>query len=414
MRIKHNPFWYVNFVIKAFATPVVATLVGLFPRDKKKVAMGAWMGRQFCDNPKYLLLYLLKHSDYQITWIAHNEVAPLLPHHTRLHFARKGSLMATWALLRAGIWISCQNKEADLTVKPIYTGALRLNLWHGIPIKGMGELAPAEQEMRTKRKRPLYRLFFTLLRSKPDWTVISNKRMGEIMAKSFPNFFSEKMMLSCGYPRNDYLINNKNNHRLISELRRKYAHLLGFDDNQKIILYLPTYRINKTEIFSFYSLSGEGQRQWRDMLSKNKAVIIEKHHPVTYARMPPPVKSILSKVVMPEMQVLVDTQEILLISDLLICDYTSAYIDYSLLGRPCIHYAADIDAYSKDSGLVYKYEDVVSGRIVKTPARLLQEVERQLVAPVRSCGRLLSELVEYEHGTACEQILQFVQKEGER
>ena len=129
--------------------------------------------------------------------------------------------------------------------------------------------------------------------------------------------------------------------------------------------------------------------------------------------MPPPVKSKLSKVVMPEMQVVVDTQELLLISDLLICDYTSAYIDYSLLGRPCIHYAADMDVYAKDSGLVYKYEDVVSGRIVKTPVDLRGEVERQLTSPSRICGRLLSELVEYEHGNACVQILQFMQKYGE-
>lgn len=410
--MKHNPFWYVLFVVKSLATPIVAALVYFFPRDNKKIAMGAWMGRQFNDNPKYLLLYLLDHSDYQITWIAHPEVEHILPRHPQLRFAKKGSLKATWVLLRAGVWVSCQNKEADLTTKPIYSGAMRLNLWHGIPIKGMGELAPGEREKRTKWKGTLHRFFFALRRSRPDWTIVSNRRMRDLMAMSFPEYFSAKMMLSCGYPRNDFLVNNKNNRRLVSDLRRRYAQLLGFDVDARIVLYLPTYRINGTEVFSFYALRGEALRQWKDLTSRRNAVIIEKHHPVTYMRMPPPGRSELSKVVVPDMQPLVDTQELLLISDLLVCDYTSAYIDYALLGRPCIHYAADLEVYKSDSGLVYKFEDVVGGEIVKTPMELHAAVDRQLNSPCVRHGKELLNLIEYEHGTACEQITAFINRKG--
>ena len=338
----------------------------------------------------------------------------LLPKHPRLSFARKGSLKAFWKLLRAGVWVSCQNKESDLTIKPIYSGALRLNLWHGIPIKGMGELAPAEYEKRTRRKRPIRRFLFALLRSRPDWTIVSNRRMGEIMVMSFPEYFSEKMLLTSGYPRNDFLIKNKRNYEYIINLKRKYGNLLGFNDSLKVILYLPTYRINKTNIFSFYGLYPNEQEEWRMLLSQNNAVIIEKHHPVTYASMPPPLEGGVSKVITPKMQSEVDTQELLLIADLLICDYTSAYIDYSLLERPCIHFAADIEAYYNDSGLMYLYEDVVGGNIVKTTEELRMEVASQLSQPSQKCGKLLPQLVEYEHGTASEQILHFIRSGGKR
>lgn len=410
--MKHNPFWYIASYLKFFVLgPVAAVFSAMVPRNRKSIAIGAWMGRLYCDNPKYLMLYLLEHSDYQITWIGEASVKQYLPQHPNLHFAQKGSWRAFWILLRAGTWVSCQNKGEDLTHAHIYHGALCLNLWHGITIKGMGWTAPASRvKLERNRRTLIHWLVFWMLELSPDWTSVSNEKMAQIMVESFPTFFSTAQLLRCGLPRNDFLINNKGNEGLIETLKVKYGRMFGFDPTKRVVLYLPTWRINRTGIFAFYDLPIEIRKQVRSLLESQSAVLVEKHHVRTYKTKPIPAVSDVSVVVTPEALPMVDTQELLLVADVLICDYSSAYIDFSLLGRPCIHYAADQDEYASDSGLVYNYSDVVAGRIVTTPTELLEELKLQLTTPKVVRGPEWKSLVEFERGGACSGILDLINR----
>jgi CDP-glycerol glycerophosphotransferase len=62
-----------------------------------------------------------------------------------------------------------------------------------------------------------------------------------------------------------------------------------------------------------------------------------------------------------------DIQELYLISDILITDYSSAMFDYSNLRRPIIFFAYDIENY-RDSlrGFYFDFENEAPGPIVKT------------------------------------------------
>jgi len=56
----------------------------------------------------------------------------------------------------------------------------------------------------------------------------------------------------------------------------------------------------------------------------------------------------------------IETQELLLIADILITDYSSIYIDFLLTNKPIVFYAYDIKNYlSKDRELYFNYNNVI-------------------------------------------------------
>ena len=63
--------------------------------------------------------------------------------------------------------------------------------------------------------------------------------------------------------------------------------------------------------------------------------------------------------------------DILIMTDLLITDYSSIVFEYSLLERPMIFYADDLDSYEHERDFYYPYESFVPGPIVKTTDELI-------------------------------------------
>ncbi|GAA1865742.1 hypothetical protein GCM10009813_28470 [Brevibacterium marinum] len=61
-----------------------------------------------------------------------------------------------------------------------------------------------------------------------------------------------------------------------------------------------------------------------------------------------------------------DTNDLLLISDVLITDYSSVIYEYSLLERPMIFFAYDLETYSATRGMHRAYEDAAPGSIATT------------------------------------------------
>lgn len=65
-------------------------------------------------------------------------------------------------------------------------------------------------------------------------------------------------------------------------------------------------------------------------------------------------------------------------SDLLISDYSSIIFDYSLLKRPMIFYAYDLDGYTGERDFYYSYEDFIPGPLTKTQTELEEEIIKMI------------------------------------
>lgn len=73
----------------------------------------------------------------------------------------------------------------------------------------------------------------------------------------------------------------------------------------------------------------------------------------------------------------VDINELYLLSDLLITDYSSVFFDYANLKRPIIFYTYDIDSYrDKLRGFYFDLETEAPGPVVMNTEEVLEEILR--------------------------------------
>ena len=65
-------------------------------------------------------------------------------------------------------------------------------------------------------------------------------------------------------------------------------------------------------------------------------------------------------------------------TDLLIADYSSVAVEYSLLGRPIVLYAFDEDWYlEKDRDFYFDYRKTAPGPVIHSMEELIGTIERQ-------------------------------------
>ena len=406
------PVRYLIKLITLLPILICRQLSKLMPRDPNRIAIGAWYGNFYSDNPKYLVEYLLKHTDYQLFWIGNQHMAVQLPQHANLHFVLKGSWKATWALLRSKFWFCCTGRGVDLTGLPIHGGAISINLWHGTPSGKRSDhntIWDKNSPLGSGIRASLERTYSLILSGQRDWLTVANDSEADTLANGFPCAFRADLALKTGTPRYDFLIHNSTNASLIRTLKIKYAKLLGFDPNSKIISHMPTWRNAGGKIFCFYNLPTTDQDDLKRMLNSKNAVLIEKHHVHTYELYPPPTASACSIAVKGELQSHLDTQELLLISDILITDYSSVYVDFGVIKRPTIHYMYELSDFEKsDTGIPDNFTEIAGGPIVKDLLSLKQEIARLLDKPAFEPGSRFDELAKYETGHACEKILEFM------
>jgi CDP-ribitol ribitolphosphotransferase len=103
-----------------------------------------------------------------------------------------------------------------------------------------------------------------------------------------------------------------------------------------------------------------------------------------------------------------DINELMLVSDVLVTDYSSAIYEFSLLVRPMAFFAPDYEAYERERGFYFDYRTGVPGPVFETTDALaaylragrfdLERVERFRaesfdVADGRSTERVTDELI---------------------
>jgi CDP-ribitol ribitolphosphotransferase len=146
---------------------------------------------------------------------------------------------------------------------------------------------------------------------------------------------------------------------------RRVKELVGQD--KKIILYAPTFRgdINRAKSPEILDYEGLYQALHREY------VILIKQHPFVKEAVVIPEKY---EGFLYEITEELHTDELLLAADILVTDYSSIIFEYSLLERPMIFLAHDLDDYYDERGFYYPYKDFVPGPVVQNTEQLLEAV----------------------------------------
>ena len=173
---------------------------------------------------------------------------------------------------------------------------------------------------------------------------------------------------SLGCPRTDDFFNED----LILAKQKKILKKYPYLKDKHVLLYAPTFRDIgqdrtrfKPEI-DFQKLS--------DDLPEDQILLIGPHPVMT--------NEIIDKEYS-NIKVIRDfsTNDLMLISDLLITDYSSVIFEYALLNKPIVFFCYDLDTYNR--GFYLNYPDDLPGEVFETQAALteyLQQPDRHIVS----------------------------------
>ena len=390
-------------------------IASVMPRDSKKILFGAWWGRQFSDNPKYFLKYLLDiNQGFKCYWVGNEEIRQQVEAFSGVHFVRKGSRILRWHILTAQWACSNISFDADITELPTFGKLNLLSFWHGTAFKGAmrrNYIPPKfstyglklSEKIKILRERLQSEACSIMARAS-----FSSKKMVEIMPFEVPWEFSREASISVGTPKIDFLINNRKNMDMITELKRKYIKLLSLPADKKWYLYMPTWR-NGLELNYSFSQS-RMLMKFQEILAEQNAILIEKQHPqVIHSLNIDAWHQDNVYVVSNEIMPMIDAQELMLCSDRLISDYSSCLFDFECMGRPVIHYAYDYKAYkNNDRGVEYELSDVAAGPIAETEEELLSKLMMSDEEIVNEKGPHWRVPIDGENGVACEMFARWV------
>ncbi|MFC1932898.1 CDP-glycerol glycerophosphotransferase family protein [Chloroflexota bacterium] len=330
---------------------LMALLDLIYPKDNKMIIFGSNTGEFASGSPQILFEYMKEnHPKYNVHYF--------LPFEKSLDMYARTKYIVKFipTFLKAKFLVS-SHPPSDFYPFTWSNRKILINTWHGTPLKSMFFADSGDTKSNLKR--------ISRLNKKISAFIVSSKLEAAIMTECF--LINPRKFYYLGQPRNDILLKNRTNNVL--------PHIMGNAlEYSKVILYCPTYRRdNPTKFFPFDDLD---LRHLNNFLEENKAIILVRKH-VYEKELDKQYYS--ERIIDFGFDVCNDVNSVLPEIDILVTDYSSIYIDYLLLDRPCIFIAYDLDDYKKRRGLLYDdYEFWTPGYHVATYADFIAAIKEIL------------------------------------
>ncbi|RKS76195.1 CDP-glycerol glycerophosphotransferase [Actinomadura pelletieri DSM 43383] len=237
-------------------------------------------------------------------------------------------------------------------------GQTCVQTWHGTPLKRLGHELGDMPYHRTAR-------FDWMDREVGRWDLLLSPSpfATQVMRRAFRY---DGKVLEAGYPRND-ILSTPEWESLGTGVRKR----LGIPDGKKVVLYAPTWRDDRFHAPGRCGFSLElDVETMRNALGDDHVLLFRAHHLVTEQNRPATDDFLVDVSRYP------DISDLYMASDVLVTDYSSAMVDYAILGRPIVVYAYDLAAYRDHvRGLTFDLEAEAPGPIVTTSAEVADAVE---------------------------------------
>ncbi len=304
-------------------------------------------------NPRYIYEELLRQNrSFRAVWVhqSENKIADIPG---KVIQVRRGSEEYFSYLGRAGYWVN--NIRFSVTYKPEKT--VYLQTWHGTPLKRLGlDISVSGPEVEAREN---------FLKESANWDFLlaQNTYSAEIFKRAFA---VKGEIITKGYPADDVFL--QDNQEQTARIKDK----LNISD-KKVILYAPTWRddARKGDSWNFSFSLALDLKEMKERFSGDYVLLLRLHHLISD-------KIDLSGLdgFVVDVSKYSDTSELLLISDLLITDYSSIFFDYATLKRPILFYMYDLDEYASElRGFYLDIEKDLPGNIVKSFEELVVAIE---------------------------------------
>ena len=336
----------------------------------------SFQGKNASDSPYALYLELKKEQpDYVFFWVFNDvecDDAVELAQDIRTKIIKRGSSDYFKAYASSKYWIV--NCRIPYRLVPSKTQIL-VQCWHGTPLKKLGKDIQVENHPTTSLKA----MHFAY-----QW---EGKRChyflspSEYASKCFKSAFGlkDKQILELGYPRNDELIHYRNDHKYLDRIKKS----LNIDSDKKIILYAPTFRDDEFLSGKHVATNQLNNKEFKLAFSQDEVQFLFRGHYFTQV-------SQCKDNFFINVSAYPRINDLLLIADEVITDYSSLFFDYLILQRPMYFYMYDKKKYL--NGLRGTYLDVersMPGPIAETQGKLvdaLKKTEKSIIDHENYCN----------------------------
>ena len=326
------------------------------PLNEKMIFFESFFGKSYSGNPKYIYETMLEmglNKKYTFIWAYNGEDGDIIPGNPIIvDRYEAGDYYKYLALSK--YWV-------NNIIFPIHTkrpGNVYLQTWHGTPLKKLGyDITIPGPEIEGRQN------FYNESRNW-DYLISSNPYSSEIFKRAFK---FEKTVLENGYPINDLFF--KDNNEKIENLKAK----LNIPKDKKIILYAPTWKDDeRNESWEHYfNLEIDLERLY-DEFRDDYIILLKMHHLVS--------ENLVIDEKMKDFAIDLsnygDIQELYILSDILITDYSSVFFDYAHSKRPILFFVPDLSHYIENvRGLYLNMEKELPGPLIKNNDELIDTIK---------------------------------------
>lgn len=366
-----SPLFQAVYRVYYLAVRGLYNLVRLTTRlDRHLVLFDAFQGRQYTCSPKALYEQMRSdpaYENYRFLWAMTEDAEKknrLADGRTKV--VRYNSRAYKLACARAGYIVT---NSMPLGFFRLRKGQQLIETWHGTPLKRLGcDIAVDSNSVNTadeihKRYRKRVRKISVLLSPSDFYT--------EKLTSAFDLKGAGKnvRIIQQGYPRNDFLS------RFTAEDVAAIKARLGVPEGKKVILYAPTFRDNQ-KLDKAYSYSFTLEMDFDHLLNalgEDYVILFRPHYFIANQFDFDRYKGRVINVAGVD-----DVNEVYVISDLLITDYSSVFFDYAILKRPVLLFMYDLELYQGQLRDFYIDLDDLPFPILRKQEELEQAILDQL------------------------------------
>ena len=383
----------VLIAIYLFVFRVTFNTFKIFPQKKKTVFIAS-----FGDNIFHVLKEVEKQTDEQVVILKSSQCRIDFNddlHRTILNFETYNIIDWLQSIyhLATARHIFVDNYYGFLAVTNFKENVNVIQLWHAAgAIKRFGLKDPSI-ENRSKLAHDRFKKVY----QKFDYVVIGSEKMGNIFRESFD--LHPNQLLRTGIPRTDFFFDQHTIEKTKENLLDKFSQL----GNKKVMMYAPTYR---DHALKNQDLHLNIEQMYQEL--KDEYILLLRLHPAVKFH---PTYDYSDFVI--DVSNYHNLSHLLTITDLLITDYSSIPFEFSLLNKPMIFYAYDLEAYAKQRGFWEDYEELVPGPVVKTTDDLLKTI-RHHNFNLNQVKEFAEQWNQYSRGYSSRQLVQSLYTETER
>ena len=315
----------------------IFTLFKIFPINNNRISFIIDSGESFKGNLDYIKKEFEKRGDFEFNFFYKDKIS-----------------LKAFKNLATSKYVFLNDNFFPLAFMSFKHETKVVQLWHapGASKKFGGSVASRDEiEMLSK------------ISKNTDFLIVSSKKIEDYYSEAFQ--IDKSKIKPLGLPRLDYYFENHDLNKLKEDFFKRY----GFTSNKKIVLYTPTFRDEKkyNNVFDYLDL-----KKFNEILGNDYVLALRLH---------PKIKDFYTENIESSEEYIdcsdyPSEQELMMISDILITDYSSIMIEFAVLDKPIMFFVYDLDNYLKtERGFYYDFEKTVPGKLVYSSDELITAIK---------------------------------------